>query len=428
MPNAFDIAYLAAAAATSPWWLQKRRAGCAERLGHTRPLSPTPHHKPRVLLHAVSVGEVNLCRPLLDRLARHAHPVLSVTTDTGIARARSLYPQGHDVTVVRYPLDFSAAVRRFLDAVRPDAVALAELELWPNFVRACRSRGIPVGVVNGRLSARSFTGYRRARPLLANTFRSLSFAAVQDDVYRERFLAMGTRPDVCRVLGTMKWDAARIVHDVPAAVPGAERLAADMGIDTAAPLVVAGSTAPDEHRLITDAVPAGTQLLIAPRKPEWFDDAAAALGPDAVRRSDAASGSPAAGRFLLDTIGELTAAYALADVAIVGRSFGALFGSDPMEPAALGRPIVIGPAVDDFRGTVDAMLAGDAIVQTDGPGLAAAVRALLDDPARAVALGARARATVAAHQGSAEAHADLLARVLSAGRPVSGAPAPGSAS
>jgi 3-deoxy-D-manno-octulosonic-acid transferase len=398
-----DFIYLLVAAATAPWWMRKARNDWPARFGRIDAL-PDPR-RPRLLIHAVSVGEVNLTRPLVERLAPHCDLVVSATTDTGLERAKTLY-QGR-AHVVRYPLDASWSVRRFLDAVRPDAVALVELELWPNFLAASRRRGIPVAVVNGRLSARSFKGYRRLRPFLGQFFRSLAFAAVQDEDYARRFRAMGVPPERLAVAGSMKWDSASLAHHPDAAA----RLAEAMGVDRARPLIVAGSTAPEEHALLHRATPQGVQLMCAPRKPEWFDQAAADL-PGCVRRSAPSGGDPASGRFMLDTIGELRAAYDLADLVVVGRSFGELFGSDPMEPAALAKPVVIGPRVEDFRASVDALLEDDAIVQTTAAELPGVLAALLDDPARRERLGASALACVERRQGAADRHADMLLGLL----------------
>ena len=401
-----DAIYAAAAAATAPWWLRKARSGWAERFGRVDAL-PAPA-RPRVLLHAVSVGEVNATRPLVDRLKGEADVVVSTTTDTGIARARELF--AGDCEVVRYPLDASWSVRRFLDAVRPDAVALVELELWPQFVTACARRGIPVGVVNGRLSERSFKRYRLIRWYLGRHFRSLAFAAVQDDAYAARFGAMGVPPDRLTVAGSMKWDAVRAGEPVEEA----SALAEAMAVDRSRPLVVAGSTAPDEHALLRDAVGGAggrAQLLCAPRRPEWFDGAAADL-PGCVRRSAPGSGDPSSGFFLLDTIGELRAAYALADVVVVGRSFGDLHGSDPMEPAGLARPIVIGPAVADFEAPVADLEAADAIVRSTRASLAGDLERLLDDEGLRRGLGERAAACAAAKRGAADRQARIVLDTL----------------
>jgi 3-deoxy-D-manno-octulosonic-acid transferase len=175
---------------------------------------------------------------------------------------------------------------------------------------------------------------------------------------------------------------------------------------------VAGSTAPEEHALLRDAVPAGTQLLCAPRKPEWFDAAARDL-PGCARRSAGTRGS-ASGRFLLDTIGELRKAYALADAIVIGRSFGDLHGSDPMEPAALGKAVVCGPRMGDFRESLEALRDAGAIEQVPREGLAPVLAALVADPARRAELGRRARATVLANQGATERTAEALLGVMAA--------------
>jgi 3-deoxy-D-manno-octulosonic-acid transferase len=352
----------------------------------------------------VSVGEVNALRQLVPLLAREARVIVSASTDTGIARARELYSGTCDV--VRYPLDASFAVRRFLDAVRPDAVGLVELELWPNFLRACGEREIPVCVINGRLSARSFRGYVRFRRWTSPMFRRLAFAAVQDEDYAGRFEAMGVSPGACLLTGSMKWDAARVVDEVE----GAEALAATMGIDRGRALIVAGSTGPGEEALLHEACPSGVQLLCAPRKPERFDEAAEAM-PGCVRRSAGVAGRDA-DRYLLDTIGELRAAYSLADVVVVGRSFGDQFGSDPIEPIALGKATVIGPAVSDFARIVETFEAAGGIVRTTREALGAVLDELVADDDRRRRLGEAGRACVRAQQGASARHAELLLSLL----------------
>lgn len=410
--NALDALYLGLAGVTAPIWARKARGGWRERFGKTAPLPRRPDHAlPRILLHAVSVGEVSALRHLVPLLTPHSELLISAGTDTGLARAKELYSSS--ATVVRYPLDFSWSVSRFLDATTPDAVGLVELELWPNFVAACVARGIPIGVINGRLSARSFRGYRRIRSFIGRSFASLAFAAVQDKAYRDRFVQMGVPPQLCTITGTMKWDSACIADQVP----GAQELALQLGIDPTRPLVVAGSTGPGEEALLHAACPADVQLLCAPRKTERFDQAAAAL-PGCVRRSARTTPPPHARptRFLLDTIGELRQAYALASVIVVGRSFGKQFGSDPIEPIALGKPTVIGPAVSDFEVTVEQFLAAGGIVQTDAAGLHGAIQRLLGDPAFASELVAKGRACIRDNQGASQRHADLVLKTARAAR------------
>ena len=406
-----DAIYLAVALITSPIWLVRMirtgkiktdwpgRFGCAH---------PTPvTGQKRVLFHAVSVGEVTAIRKLVERLAQLNVPpqiVIAATTNTGWARASNLFARDHQV--VRYPLDFSFAVIRFLQAVQPDVVALVELEVWPNFTMACAQRGIPVCVINGRLTQRSANGYRLLGPLIRPSFRRLAFAAVQNQAYAQRFRRMGVPRETLSITGPMKWDTAEIADHVD----GADALAAQMGIDRTRPLIVAGSTAPGEHELLVEAVPKGRQLLCAPRRPEWFDRAAAAM-PRCARRSRSECGS-ATGRFLLDTIGELRQAYALADVVVVGRSFGDLHGSDMIEPIALGKATIVGPSVADFQDTVDALLAGDGIIQTDRHSLPGALNALLNDPQRCRQLADNGRAVIRAHQGATDRHVELIQALL----------------
>lgn len=402
-----DLIYALLLLLTLPVWLVrllvtgKFRTDWTARFGRT-PRLPC-HDGPTVLLHAVSVGEVNALRHLVPLLREHAdrpRVIIACTTDTGIARARELFGEHH--VVVRFPLDFSFAVGRFLRAIRPTVVALVELEVWPTFVALCARRNIPVCVINGRLSERSIGRYRRIRRLLRPTFARLAAVAAQNDAYAARFIEMGVPADRVRVTDTMKWDAATIADDVP----GAAALAEAMGIDRSRPLVVGGSTEPLEHRLLHEAVPPSVQLLCAPRRPEWFDDAAREL-PGCARRSRGDRGSPT-GRFLLDTIGELRKAYALADVVVVGRSFGELHGSDMMEPVALGKATIVGPRVADFRDTVTALLEGEGIIQTDAAGLTGAIRLLLEDAAARAALAERGRAVVRRRQGASARHADLI--------------------
>lgn len=409
-----DLAYCLAALACAPVLLVtglrrgRHRTDWRARFGHGPTLPPA--NRPRVLLHAVSVGEVNLIRPLVQRLLEDSDPlevVVASTTDTGHRRAVELFEDR--CPVIRYPLDLSAAVERVLDRVRPDLFASVELEVWPNLTRACRRRGIPQLVVNGRLSERSHRGYRRIRPLIAPIFRRLDRVAAQDAVYADRFRDLGVASERVEVLGTMKWDAARI----ESTVPGSEAFGRQLGIDPDRMLVVAGSTAPDEHELLHRSVPDGVQLLCAPRRPEWFDEAARAL-PGCARRSTGDHGS-ATDRFLLDTMGELRLAYGLATVVVVGRSFGPLHGSDMMEPAALGRPVVVGPSTGDFATTVEQLLAGDGLVVSDRSRLAGDLAHLLGDADRRRALGTHAVDVVRANQGATERTVALIREQL-AGR------------
>jgi 3-deoxy-D-manno-octulosonic-acid transferase len=405
-----DGAYVAAAVLGSPVWLWrfgrtgKLRTDWAGRFGRA---AIGPKAGTRVLLHAVSVGEINAIRLLVDELKARAPEVeiaVSATTDTGFRRATELFAK--TCRVVRFPFDASWMVERFLNAVQADAVGLVELEVWPNFTAACERRRVPVAVINGRLSARSFRRYGLVRPLLRPMFRRLAHAAMQTQAYADRIVAMGCGRERVSVTGTMKWDTAEIADHVA----GADELAEAMGIDRSRPLVVAGSTAPQEHALLRDAVGPGVQLLCAPRKPEWFNDAAATLDGCA-RRSKRERGS-ATGRFLLDTIGELRQAYALADVVVVGRTFVDLHGSDMIEPVALGKPVIVGPDTANFQDSVDALMAGGGLMRVNASDLREAIGSLLAQPERRRELAEKGRNVVRAHQGATARHARLLLELV----------------
>lgn len=427
--NRLDLLYVGLAVAASPWWMRKARGGWAERFGRTPALPPAPGAQRTLLIHAVSVGEVAALRELVPLLVPECRVVISCTTDTGLARAKHLY--GKTCEVVRYPLDFSWSVRRFLDAVRPDAVALVELEVWPNFIRECRRRGIPVAVINGRLSEKSFGGYQRIRRWLAPVFGSLEFAAVQDEAYAARFEAMGVDPGRCLIAGSMKWDTARIEDGTA----GADDMARVFGIDRGKPLIVAGSTAEGEEALLHAACPPGVQLLCAPRKPERAAEAAAAM-PGCTRRyldrkTDALTtvpGDRSGGRFLLATIGELRKAYALADVVVVGRTFADLRGSDPIEPIGLGKPTVVGPSIANFQTIVETFDRAGAIVRTTRDELPALLGRLLEDAEWRRRLAERGRACIREHQGASVRHAELLLAMLGGGAAYDPGPARGCSS
>jgi len=358
----------------------------------------------------------------LDRSNASPHRlVISATTNTGIDRALALYGDRHPV--VRFPFDFSWMVWRFLDTVQPQTIALMELEVWPNLVQEARLRGIPLVVINGRLSDSSFGSYRWARRWLKPMFQGLTAVAAQTEEYAQRFRELGTPSEGVTVTDTMKWDTVALVDEVE----GARELAEAMGIDSDRPLVVAGSTGPGEEELLIGERPPGVQLLLVPRKPERFDEVAR-LAPGIVRRSLRLDGGFPRGvsgtrsappdLFLLDTMGELTKAYSLADVAIVGRSFVPLGGSDPIEPVALGKPTLVGPRHENFRDVVAALEEGGGLRVVDRPMEVA--QELLADPDEGRAMAVRGREVIRRRQGATDQNAEILFRVLAS----EGAPTP----
>ena len=372
-----------------------RRKDLRGRLGYGNSLS---EHPKRILLHAVSVGEVNALRTLVPILAEQGYSVvICVTTDTGLARANQLFGETYEVT--RFPLDFSFAIRQFLTRIKPTIVALVELEVWPNLIGMCSSRNIPVLVINGRLSERSFSRYTLVKLFLRRTFTRLTAIGMQNESYAARVRYLGGIN--VHVHGTMKWDNA-VIKD---SVAGAEALAKDFGIDPEKPLIVVGSTTPEEHTLLMNALPEGAQLLCAPRRPEWFNDAAKTLAP-CTRRTE--PNTETTMQFLLDTIGELDMAYAIADVVVIGRSFSPHHGSDPTQSVALGKPTIIGPNVSDFTEMVATLVDGGGMIQCTSDELKTTLAELLDKPSESKQLAIAGRKIIESQQGATKRYVDLI--------------------
>jgi 3-deoxy-D-manno-octulosonic-acid transferase len=430
VPYLLNLVYLLLILVSLPWLLWqavrkgKYREGYAAKfLGRVPPRTSS---KKCLWLHAVSLGEVNLLAPLL-KLIEQRQPdwqcVISTTTATGMAAAKKKYPQ---YVVFYCPLDFSWAVKAALRRVRPDLLVLAELELWPNLIRAARQSGARVAVINGRLGAKSFRGYRRIRPLVASLLRQIDLLAVQDETYAERFRALGARPETVRVTGSMKYDGAQTDRNNPAT----RRLAALAGFAADDAVLLAGSTQETEEEMALAAFRQLSpqwprlRLVLVPRHPDRFQAVAhlldssgipwqrrtrledfgtpgtgggkdnsgagvqgpgfrvqgAVVGggkselqnpkseiplppPSALRPPPSALPSPLSPRVLLvDVVGELGAWWGTAHIAFVGGSMGSRGGQNMIEPAAYGAAVSFGPNTWNFRDVVSAMLERDAAV------------------------------------------------------------------
>ena len=371
------------------------RRGLLERLGCGNTLKTS---NKRVLIHAVSVGEVNAIRTLVQDLHMQEYDVVvCVTTDTGLARGKDLFSD--TCVVTRFPLDFSFSMRHFLRRVKPTIIALVELEVWPNMISICQKTSIPVVVINGRLSERSFNRYKFVRPLLKQTFRKLTAIGMQNKIYAERVTQLGGVN--VSVQGTMKWDNAVITD----AIDGAYELSKDLQIDPMLPLVVIGSSTPEEHELLKEIMPDGIQLLCAPRRPEWFDQAEKTFSPCNRRTQKERC---ITNYFILDTFGELEKAYALADIVIIGRSFTPLHGSDPTSSIALGKPTVIGPHVHDFEEMVSLLQEQGGIIQCEANELKNNILMLLEDAEKREQLIHAGRKVIASQQGATSRYEQLI--------------------
>jgi 3-deoxy-D-manno-octulosonic-acid transferase len=375
-------------------------------------------------LHAVSLGEVSLIESLVGEIQRR-HPdwdiVISTTTLTGYTAAKTRY-RGH--TVFYCPLDFSWAVRRAVRRIRPMLLVLAELELWPNLIAEARAAGTKVAIVNGRLSDRSFRGYRRFRPIVRRVLARIDLVAAQNPLYADRFLAIGTPSERLYVTGSLKFDGAQTDRGNTATV----RLRRLAGFGESDTILLAGSTQDPEERLALAAfrhlAPAHPQLrlVIVPRHPERFAEVARLLDDDGVRwqrrsKLDDSPADPHARVLLVDRVGELAAWWGTAKIAYVGGSMGSRQGQNMIEPAAYGAAVAFGPKTRNFREVVEALLAGEgAKVVRDGAELTGFVKRCLEEPAFADRLGEHARRVVAAQLGATARTADLLDALLTPSR------------
>lgn len=365
----------------------------------------TPSRPVDVWLHAVSVGEVNAAAPVVDALLkRHRGLRLLVTTitPTGSQRVQALW--GERVLHVYSPYDLPGAVARFLAQFPPRLALIMETELWPSLLFGCHDRRVPVYILNARLSARSLRGYSVLRPLIARTLRTVRRVAAQSGDDAARFVQLGARPDQVRDVGNLKFDIP-VPANVAEVVAGFRQR-----LTTGRPVWIAASTHEDEEAPVL-AIHARLRkrwpdllLLWAPRHPERFprvaESARAAGWNVGTRRGE---GWPSTGNdvFVLDTLGELMAFYACADVAFVGGSLQAIGGHNLLEPAAVGTPAVTGPHLHNFSEISRRLTEADALViAPDAAGVGDAVEALLADDARRQAMADRGRALVEHGRGA----------------------------
>ena len=426
MPWLLNIAYLLLLLAVSPLLIWraitrgKYRTGWAERLWGALPERPGKGEL--IWFHAVSVGEVLQLEPLLSR-CRQLRPdleiLVSTTTRTGHELARQRYT---DCQVCWFPLDFSWAVKRALRHVRPSLVILVELELWPNFILAVHRANIPLALVNGRVSQHSFAGYRRIGWLIRRLLRCFDRLIAQDDTCARRLAALGAPTERLHVSGSIKYDRIETRRDNPRTIA----LARQLGIKRGDPVFIAGSTQSPEEQLAVEAWQSARQrhprlrLIVVPRHPERFGEVATLLRQQGLplrRRSEISDGSGHQGDdlpiVLLDTIGELSDCWGLADVAFVGGSLTKRGGQNMIEPAAYGAAVSFGPNTHNFREIVAEMLPRHAaVVVHDADELTSFVRRALEEPGFADRLGRQARSLVAGQLGATGRTVELIGALM----------------
>jgi 3-deoxy-D-manno-octulosonic-acid transferase len=429
MISLYDIAYGLGVAASSPYWAinpsarHKVLTAFSQRMGD---VARRDSSQPAILIHAVSLGEINTTRALVDALHKEQpdlHLIISTTTKTGYERGQQIYSNLPHVTLIRFPLDFTGAISRVLDRLRPNLVVLMELEVWPNFMKQCQKRKIPVILANGRLTTSSFRHYRMIKPITASMFGKLARVCAQDETYAQRFEALGVPRERIVVTGTMKFDTAQIAERVDGDSELANAVRLHPGGE---PIWLCGSTGPGEEDIVIEVYrdllkeAPNLRLVIVPRHPERFDDVAnliAKAGFNLLRRSSTNNQPPATHQspavILGDTMGELRKFYSLATVVFVGRSLVDLgprqHGSDMIEPAALAKPIVIGPYTANFDQAVRVLKSASAVIEvTDGQSLKRSIHRLLSTPSEASAMGQRAQQVVKSQQGATQRHIQLI--------------------
>ncbi|CAK17619.1 lipid IV(A) 3-deoxy-D-manno-octulosonic acid transferase [Pseudomonas entomophila] len=391
------------------------RARIAERFAWQLP----PLRQGGIWVHAVSVGESIAAAPMVRALLAQ-YPDLPITltcmTPTGSERIHAMFANEPRVQHCYLPYDLPWAAGRFLDHVRPKLGVIMETELWPNHIHQCAKRGIPVALANARLSERSARGYARFAGLTRPMLEEMSLIAVQTETEAERFRSLSARAECVQVTGSIKFDL-KVDEQL---LPRARELRGQWGA-TQRPVWIAASTHDGEDALILAAhqqllqVHSDALLILVPRHPERFNAVHALCAEQfaTVRRS---LGEPVAAQtqvLLGDTMGELLFLYALADIAFVGGSLVPTGGHNPLEPAALALPVLMGPHVFNFL-EISAMLREAGALQQvdDAEGLAGAVRRLVELPQDARRMGEAGRAVMQANQGALQRLLDGLARLL----------------
>lgn len=400
-------------------------AGFKERLGNVKPiLNPTT---PLIWIHAVSVGEAQAARPLVRELKTRFPDIalaISTTTKTGQELAHDIF-KDDAVSIFYFPFDWRWTVRRVLSAIRPTAVIILETELWPGFLRECKSRNIPVAIVNGRLSGQSFRRYRLVKRFTSRILSCLTLAIMQTDADANRMIELGMRPENVRVSGSLKFDAGAIPATTSATNYFSERFA----LNSAAPVILAASTHAPEERIILESFKQiltnlpEARLLIAPRHPERFNDVASLIEDSEFsysrRTKPVAVTDTTNSVILLDSIGELQSVYSLATIVFVGGSIARTGGHNILEPAAVGACVITGGYTHNFQAIVETFSKADGLVQLSPmpdaqarEELTTVLTGLLIDHGRRANIGARAKQLVNQNRGATQRTLDWLEQLL----------------
>lgn len=422
-----DFIYLFALAAFSPKILfrvltqNRYKQGWGQRLGKINRKYPD---KKCIWIHAVSVGEVNATKTIIAELKKRLPDyeiILSVTTDTGFDRAQKLY--GDELTVFYFPFDFSSVIHRAFKNLKPSICLLMELEVWPNFTSRAHQLKIPVVVVNGRISDKSFPKYNLIKFFVKPVFQKVSLFLAQDKEYAQRFISLGGRKESTIITGSLKYDTAQITEKVE----GSDLLAKQLSI-AGKRLWVAGGTGPNEEKIILDVFKkikkqagySDLSLVIVPRKPERFDEVADLIkksGFELIRYRKIKAGEKNETNqdaiILGDTMGDLRKFYSLATVVFVGRTLVPMGGSDMIESAAMAKCTIFGPFTFNFKQTVQALLLSQGAIKVENENeLRFAIQKCLDEPLFAGNIAKNGQNVIKQNQGATLKSVDAIACLL----------------
>lgn len=377
-----------------------RKRWIRERFGFFH-ASPITHHSSRIWIHAVSVGEVIASVPLVKKIKDRypsAEIVVSTVTDTGqkVANER----MGDIARIIYVPFDLPFMIRNTVKNIRPSLFIIMETELWPNIIRILSRLGVPVLLMNGRISEKSFSGYKKLRFFIKDVLKNMSLFCMQNELYANRIKALGAEHDKVRITGSFKFDTRP-----SSSAPEWTKI-------LQGPVIIAGSTHRTEEDLIIDAyIKLKTDfpelnLIVAPRHPERFKEVEELVRKkrlEYVKRSDVTGhGSRVTGVvILLDAIGELASAYGACDVAIMGGSFIEHGGQNPLEPAYWGKAIVCGPHMENFP-FIDEFYKSGAALKADADSLHKSLKELLADHERMASMGKKARELYKKNAGAVE--------------------------
>jgi len=425
----------------SPLFLLRREkyaSGFKERLGHYPAF--THDERPVIWLHCVSVGETNAARPLVDAIRENfaGHRlVISTTTQTGQELARTIFKEKADA-VVYFPFDFKFSVRRALKTYRPSVVLLMETEIWPRFIREANHSGARIAIVNGRLSNRSASRYSLIGFFISRIFSTIDLALMQGTGDAQRIASLGMPVGQINVTGNIKFD----IKNTESEQAITDILAGRFDLPGERTLIIAASTHEPEERsfleawcsIANGAVPVRPRLMIVPRHPERFDAIAKLVESFrsdpacewrdytfARRSEDESVPDKTADVILLDSIGELRAAYPLAEIVFVGGSLIPHGGQSVLEPAAAGKAVITGPYTHNFTDAIAVFRNNNALIELPASTAAAdeiftTLCDLLENGELRNELGRNAKAVMTANSGATRNTIARLEELLKAGR------------